>query len=122
DIYRHHRLQPVENSGCAGARFAAVGVRAGGGAAMNTQNWQRSLWISWLGVIAVIVIWQLVNVFEIVNPRVFPGPVEILDTALTRFPLEELAGHIFASLRRVFLGFLLGAGLGIVLGILSGWY
>lgn len=89
---------------------------------MNTQNWQRSLWISWLGVIAVIVIWQLVNALEIVNPRVFPGPTEILNTALTRFPPEELAGHVFASLRRVFLGFLLGAGLGVVLGILSGWY
>lgn len=89
---------------------------------MNTHNWQRSLWVSWLGVIVVLITWQLVNTFEIVNPRVFPGPFAILDTALTRFPVSDLLGHISASLRRVASGFALGAVLGISLGILSGWY
>jgi ABC-type nitrate/sulfonate/bicarbonate transport system permease component len=89
---------------------------------VNAQHWQRSLWVSWLGVIVVLVMWQAVNTFEVVNPRVFPGPLAVLETALTRFPLETLLGHISASLMRVAAGFALGAGLGIALGIIAGWY
>jgi ABC-type nitrate/sulfonate/bicarbonate transport system permease component len=89
---------------------------------MKAQRWQQGLWVSWLGVIVVLIVWQAVNTFEIVNPRIFPGPVSVLETALTRFPLETLLGHISASLLRVAAGFALGAGLGITLGILAGWY
>lgn len=82
----------------------------------------RHLWASWAGVIAVLAAWQLVAILQVFNPRVFPGPLQVLNAALTRVPLADLLGHIQASLTRVALGFALGAALGITIGIASGWY
>jgi ABC-type nitrate/sulfonate/bicarbonate transport system permease component len=89
---------------------------------VKTDAFQRNLLASWVGVLVVVVAWQLTNTLQLVNPSVFPGPLDIIDTALNRFPLSTVLTHMFVSLRRVLFGFLVGAGLGIVLGITSGWY
>jgi ABC-type nitrate/sulfonate/bicarbonate transport system permease component len=86
------------------------------------QNFGRDLLISWLGVIALLAVWHAVAAFRLVNPAVFPGPLQVVEAALTRVPLDTLFIHIGASLRRVFLGFAIGAGLGISIGVTSGWY
>ena len=89
---------------------------------MRTPSFSRNLWVSWIGILVVLVIWQAVNTFQLVNPGVFPGPVEIVETALSRFPLTDVLNHAWVSLIRVALGFSIGAILGIGLGIASGWY
>lgn len=90
--------------------------------AARKQKFGRDLFYSWIGVILVLVAWQLVATFRLVNPAVFPGPLQVLDAAFTQVPLDTLLGHIGASLRRVFFGFAMGAGLGIAIGVASGWY
>jgi ABC-type nitrate/sulfonate/bicarbonate transport system permease component len=89
---------------------------------MSIRTFSRDLLAAWIGVISVLLLWQIVVTVRLVNPAVFPGPLEILNTALTRFPLSDVLGHVNASLTRVVLGFLAGAGLGITLGVASGWY
>lgn len=89
---------------------------------MTPRTFGRNLWASWVGVIAVLLIWQAIAMLQILSPSIFPGPLKVLDTAINRVPLASLLGHVQASLTRVFLGFSVGASLGIVLGVASGWY
>lgn len=89
---------------------------------MRSRTFGRDLWASWLGLIVVLLIWQLVATFELVNPSVFPGPLEIVNVALYRFSFAEMLGHIRWSLTRVILGFAIGTPLAILLGIATGWY
>ena len=86
------------------------------------RAFQRNLIVSWAGVIVVLILWQLANTLRLVNPGVFPGPLQILDTALNRFPAADVLDHARISVQRVFFGFLIGGGLGMVTGILAGWY
>lgn len=89
---------------------------------MRARALNPGLWASWIGVIAVLLVWQAITAFKLINPAIFPGPVQVLNAALTRVPLDDLLAHVGASLTRVALGFAIGGGLGIILGITSGWY
>lgn len=53
---------------------------------------------------------------------VLPGPVDVLNRAMTLLLNGQLVGDIFASLRRVLSGFVLGVALAIPVGFLMGWY
>ncbi|WP_176036104.1 ABC transporter permease [Brucella tritici] len=53
---------------------------------------------------------------------VLPGPVDVLNRALALLLNGQLVGDIFASLRRVLSGFVLGVALAIPVGFLMGWY
>ncbi len=76
----------------------------------------------WIGVASVLVLWQVVVALRILDPAIFPGPAQVLQSAVTDLSALELANHIRASLTRVTLGFALGTMLGITIGIASGWY
>lgn len=76
----------------------------------------------WIGVASVLVLWQAVVSLRILDPAIFPGPVQVAESAVTDLSPMELANHIRASLTRVVLGFALGTFLGIAIGIASGWY
>jgi ABC-type nitrate/sulfonate/bicarbonate transport system permease component len=79
-------------------------------------------WIPLSSVIVVILVWQAIATFRLINPAIFPGPSQVIEAALNRVPLNDLLRHVGASLQRVVLGFSLGAGLGILIGVTSGWY
>jgi ABC-type nitrate/sulfonate/bicarbonate transport system permease component len=83
---------------------------------------QRDAWIPWVGVLVLLLLWQAVNSLRIVNPAVFPGPVQVVQAAIEHVPLADLVRHVSASLQRVVLGFSLGALAGIIIGLSSGWY
>ncbi|WP_105984315.1 MULTISPECIES: ABC transporter permease [unclassified Brucella] len=53
---------------------------------------------------------------------VLPGPVDVLERAVTLLLNGQLVGDIFASLRRVLSGFVLGVALAIPVGFLMGWF
>ncbi|WP_141056779.1 ABC transporter permease [Brucella melitensis] len=53
---------------------------------------------------------------------VLPGAVDVLERAVTLLLNGQLVGDIFASLRRVLSGFVLGVALAIPVGFLMGWY
>lgn len=87
-----------------------------------TSRFRLELWASWLGVIVLLLVWQLLASLGIFSPSIFPGPLAVLEAAIARVPLDELFLHVRTSLTRVVLGFSLGAGLGIVVGVAAGWY
>jgi ABC-type nitrate/sulfonate/bicarbonate transport system permease component len=89
---------------------------------MNHSKFTHGLWASWLGFIVILVVWQLISAFGIINPAVFPGPVRVVEAALRDVPLKRLLEHIGISLFRVALGFSIGFGAGVIIGVTTGWY
>lgn len=89
---------------------------------MRAKAFNRNLWASWAGVLVVLLIWQLIATFQIVDPRIFPGPLDVVHSAVAVIPVSEVLNHARASLTRVILGFAVGAFLGVLIGVASGWY
>jgi ABC-type nitrate/sulfonate/bicarbonate transport system permease component len=82
----------------------------------------RDIWVSWSGIVCALLVWQAIATFRLINPAIFPGPLDVADAALTLVPADRLWLHVRSSLTRITWGFSLGAGLGILIGVASGWY
>lgn len=85
------------------------------------------LLISIISVVLVLVIWQLVVSLGLVSTRFFTSPLEIIKVIIQKFSSPKPDGHlmhihIVESLKVVWIGFTLGAVLGIPVGLLMGWY
>jgi len=89
---------------------------------MTTRTFERDLWISWFGIIAVLLIWQTMASLRLINPTIFPGPLEVAQAAVTQVSISRVFLHAGTSLARIGWGFSLGAILGILIGIAAGWY
>jgi len=85
-------------------------------------QWQKTYpsWISFLSILLLILLWQIVCLCGVVSPLFLPSPLQIL-TALWSMILDgEIARSLAASLYRIILGFLFGSLLGLVVGLLTG--
>jgi NitT/TauT family transport system permease protein len=71
--------------------------------------------------LGVLGLWEAVVRAGLVHPLFFPPPTLVLATIARLVASGELPGHIVASLQRVGLGFVLGAGPGLLLGLGMGW-
>jgi NitT/TauT family transport system permease protein len=80
---------------------------------------RRSLVLNLIAVAAGLVVWSLLSTFGVQG---LPGPIEVAARAGELIADGTLLGDALASLRRVLLGFLLGAALAIPIGFLMGWY
>lgn len=70
--------------------------------------------------ITVIMIWQLVGTFFEIPKTVLPTPLDILQTFQALIISGELANHLQISLTRAAIGFLIGSGLGLLMGAITG--
>ncbi|MFW6139023.1 MAG: ABC transporter permease [Spirochaetota bacterium] len=89
---------------------------------MNVNRFQWGLAASWAGFIFILFVWEMIALFELINPAVFPGPVKVAESAVKNVPLSRLLQHIGASLMRVGIGFGLGLVVGVSVGVAVGWY
>ena len=76
--------------------------------------------VPWGVPILLIVIWQLLVQFGWLSTRVLPAPTAVLQAAIHLASTGELLHHIFTSSTRALIGFLIGGGIGFVLGLLNG--
>lgn len=76
----------------------------------------------WIGTLSILLLWELCERFQWIDPVIFPGPITVLRAGLLEIPISRLLEHVGISLLRVTQGFLIGAVLGIGLGITTGWY
>ncbi|MDB4990070.1 MAG: taurine transporter permease, partial [Myxococcaceae bacterium] len=70
-----------------------------------------------LGILAV---WTLVTQLKLVNPYLIVGPERVVTRFLTELRDGELITQLLASLQRDLLGFVLGAGGGVLVGSAMG--
>ena len=75
-----------------------------------------------VSVAVMLVIWQLVVSFGLLNSFLFPPPSEIFTAALSLAQDGQLQADIVASLTRVAEGYALGATLGVLIGAAMGTY
>lgn len=84
--------------------------------------------LSVASVTLVLLVWWLTtDGFQLVRPSVFPSPVRVIKTFFQKLndPNPDgatLPQHLLASLKLALTGYLLGAVIGIPLGLLMGWY
>ncbi len=83
-----------------------------------------------LSFLVFILLWQLIAQFSGVNSALFPSPFTVFQSFGELFTTglkgstsgATLWGHIGASLYRFFIGFLLSVVLGVLSGLLLGWF
>lgn len=83
-------------------------------------NWMNLI-SPWIVPALVIVLWQAIGSLGFVAEQILPTPAKIVMTFATLLGNGELLYHVTVSGQRVLLGFVLGAGTGIVLGVLTGF-
>ena len=69
----------------------------------------------------VIVVWQTISGLGYVSDTVLPSPFLIVQSFISLLMSGELFEHLGISILRAFVGFLLGAGIGLSLGLIVGF-
>jgi ABC-type nitrate/sulfonate/bicarbonate transport system permease component len=85
---------------------------------MKRVNQERALAV--LSPVAALIVWQLASNAGLVNQRYVPSPIAIAVAGWDLALSGELALHIGASLRRLVIGFVLGAVPGVFVGMVMG--
>ena len=70
--------------------------------------------------IIIIIIWYLLTINETVRNSLLPPPQEVIDELLTLASDGTLFSHILITLSRVFYGFVFGAVVATILGVITG--
>lgn len=76
--------------------------------------------IPWLIPILLLVLWQVFSMVGIIPDRILPAPIKVLQAGIYLVMTGELTTHITVSLWRASIGFLIGGGIGFLLGIFNG--
>ncbi|ALF08858.1 aliphatic sulfonate ABC transporter permease SsuC [Parageobacillus thermoglucosidasius] len=76
----------------------------------------------WIVPILLLIAWQLFSAIGWISERVLPSPLEVLLAAITLTKNGELFTNIGVSFTRAFIGFVIGGGIGLILGLLNGIY
>jgi len=79
-------------------------------------------WLSVASFIIILLLWEMVSRGEWILPLFLPAPSEILSEGWTMLKTGMIFKHLFASLSRILLGFSIACILGVVIGILIGFF
>jgi sulfonate transport system permease protein len=87
-------------------------------------SWRSSLpWeqiAPWIVPVGLIVLWQLLSQVGLIPTRILPAPTQIVEAAIRLAGTGELTRNIGISLYRALVGFAIGGGIGLFLGVLNG--
>lgn len=75
---------------------------------------------SYFSPLLLLLIWELSSQLNLIDRRFFPAPSAIAETAWRMIVSLELFEHMGATLRRVGIGYMMGAIPGITLGLILG--
>src|SRR5437763_608170 len=81
-----------------------------------------SLIVGALSLCAVVALYWLMALRPGTNPALVPAPPQIVQTLVEELRNGDLVANTLASLRRVVIGYVIGAALALVLGALAGWF
>lgn len=82
------------------------------------MKWKQFL--PWVLPIVLIVTWQLSSSLGILSARVLPNPLDIFTAAVELTKSGQLFTDVWTSTKRAFAGFLIGGGIGFLLGLANG--
>jgi sulfonate transport system permease protein len=86
------------------------------------MSWRRvaEAALPWVVPVALVLVWQIAADQGWISRRTLPSPSSILTAGMTLARSGELQQHVLTSCRRAFLGFAIGGGIGLALGLLNG--
>lgn len=88
---------------------------------MNPKNRRLGeLCLAIASPILILMIWEAISRSGKVDPRFWPPPSNLGGTAWSMFRNENLLGEIWLSLKRILVGFAMGAIPGVLIGLLMG--
>ncbi|MCI1593589.1 MAG: ABC transporter permease subunit [Heyndrickxia oleronia] len=76
----------------------------------------------WMIPVFLLVTWQLFSVIGWISEKVLPSPLEVVIAGIVLIRNGELFTNIGVSFTRAFIGFVIGGGIGLILGLLNGIY
>lgn len=82
------------------------------------RHWQALL--PWVLPVLLLAVWQLGAVSGWISARVLPAPTDVVAAGWRLGRSGELWYHLSSSFHRALLGFVIGAGIGLGLGFLTG--
>lgn len=85
-------------------------------------NWQKTYpaWISFVAIIFLLAIWEIICRSGFVSSLFLPAPSAILKALFKLITSGELSRSLAASLYRILLGFVLGGIIGLIIGLVTG--
>ncbi|MBD2312792.1 aliphatic sulfonate ABC transporter permease SsuC [Desertifilum sp. FACHB-1129] len=86
--------------------------------ALNPFPWQQIQ--PWIVPLSLLIVWQLFAQFGLMPTRILPAPISIVEAAIKLIQSGELWKHVQISTWRAFVGFTIGGGIGLTLGVLNG--
>jgi len=85
-----------------------------------SQQTRPSAWTPWILPVLLIAAWQAASQLGLLSSRILPEPWAVAKAFWTLAVSGELWVHLRTSLWRAISGFAIGAGLGLLLGLLTG--
>jgi NitT/TauT family transport system permease protein len=79
-------------------------------------------WLSLTAFIVILLLWEMVSRKGWIPPLFLPAPSGILLEGWSMLKTGLIFKHLFASLSRILLGFLIACTLGVFVGILTGFF
>ena len=83
---------------------------------------QKQLLLSALGLLAFVLVWELVPKLSLVSQSLLPAPSDLPAAFLREFRSGIWFEMVLLSLDHYLMGFIWGAGLGVIFGVLTGMY
>lgn len=81
----------------------------------------KNLILPWILPFVLILAWYLAT--DVMGSNtIFPSPVKVIDRAISMIQNGQLLEYTWVSARRALLGFLIGGGIGFLLGLLNGTF
>lgn len=76
--------------------------------------------IPWIVPVLLLLSWQAACQMGLLSTRVLPSPVDVVKAAVNLAASGQLFGYVYVSTRRAVIGFVIGGGIGFLLGLLNG--
>ena len=78
--------------------------------------------LPWFVPILLLFIWQLTSKTGILSAKTLAAPSDVLLAAVELTQSGELFDHVWVSLGRALIGFVIGGGIGFILGLVNGLF
>ncbi|WP_147534607.1 aliphatic sulfonate ABC transporter permease SsuC [Bacillus marasmi] len=82
------------------------------------MKWKQLL--PWILPVMLISVWQLCSSLGVLSARILPNPVDIVSAAVELTISGQLYTDVWTSTKRAIFGFIIGGGIGFILGLVNG--
>lgn len=76
--------------------------------------------VPWLLPVLILLSWLLFSENGVLSNKILPVPTDVLLAGMKLIQSGELFQHLFISFQRAFIGFVIGGGIGFLLGLING--